>query len=331
MLGVATMSVLMVGAGAIGQVLGYHLAQGGARVSFLVHKGHPLPASRAFTLSRRRRWGAPTTDAFRPHHFFTSIAELRSEGWDQVWLCVPSTALEPSWVEELAAATGNATLVFLPAGVEVVTRLRPPEDRTVVGLISLMSRFTDTGVAYWLPPLSALMVAGPRVRRDGVLRALRRGGCPAVAGDAARAGAFGSAVLIPHVVALEGAGWSYATFMEGRWLGVSVAATREAAAVAAAHLGVGRSLLEWAFARWLVRLVVAVARRLVPVDLPEFFRVHFTKVRRQSEAQLREYIALGERYGRRTEGLEHLVREVFERGSHLPRNQASPEAAPDSP
>lgn len=308
------MNALIVGAGAVGQVFGLHLARGGARVSFLVRKGHPLPASHAFNLVRLRRWGRPRTDAFRPHRFFTSPDEVRAEQWDHVWLCVPSPSLEKPWIAALAAATGEATLVFLPAGLEIIERLGPPEERSVVGLISLMSRASGPGptITYWLPPLVALVLDGPPQRRDAAVKVLRRGGYAAVAGDARKAGAFGSAVLIPHVVALEGAGWSYGDFSRGHWLADSVAASREASGVAAAHLGSRRSLMARIVSPWVVRLALVLARWVVPFALAEFFQAHFTKVRRQSESQLREYIAIGERTGQPTQALRRLVLQIFE-------------------
>jgi 2-dehydropantoate 2-reductase len=306
------MNVLIVGAGAIGQVFGFHLAQGGARVSYLVRKSHALPSSRAFHLDRLRRWGRPRTDAFRPHRFFTSLDELRAEQWAQVWLCVPSPSLETDWVTSLVAATGDATLVFLPAGLEVVDRLAPPKERTVVGLISLMSRSSGLGVSYWLPPMVTLVLEGPEQRRAAAVKLLRRGGCAAVSGDARRAGAFGSAVLIPHVVALEAAGWSYRALAQGPWLTDSLAATREASAVAAAQLGTRQPLGPRLLRPWVLRLALWLARWAVPFSLEEFFQAHFTKVRRQSEAQLREYIALGKRAGQPTPAIERLVHQVFE-------------------
>lgn len=309
------MNALVVGAGAVGQVFGLHLARGGARVSFLVRESHPLPASHAFNLVQLRRWGRPRTDAFRPHRFFTSTDEVRAEQWDQVWLCVPSPSLEKPWITALAAATGQATLVFLPAGLEIIERLGPPEERSVVGLISLMSRASGSTVTYWLPPLVALVLDGPPQRRDAAVKALRRGGYAAVAGDARKAGAFGSAVLIPHVVALEGAGWSYDDFSHSHWLADSVAASREASGVAAAHLGSRRSLMARLVSSWVVRLALVLARWVVPFTLAEFFQAHFTKVRRQSETQLREYIAIGERTGLPTQAMRRLVLQIFGGGS----------------
>lgn len=320
------MNALVVGAGAIGQVFGFHLAQGGARVSFLVRKAHGLPSTRAFTVSRLSRWARPRPSTFRPHHFLTSLDEVRTERWDQVWLCVPSTSLSEPWITALAAATGDATLVFLPAGLEVVGRTRAPEERTVVGLISLMSRRASPGVEYWLPPLVTLILSGPPRRRDGAISALRRGNFAAVAGDAPKAGAFGSAVLIPHVVALEGAGWSYEALLAGHWLQDSLQASREAAAVAAAHLGVREPFLTRLLSRWLVRLALRLAAWGVPFPLADFFKAHFTKVRAQSEAQLREYIALGERHGKTTEALRRLVLEVF--GAPPPLALEVPASAP---
>lgn len=67
--------------------------------------------------------------------------------------------------------------------------------------------------------------------------------------------------------------------------------------------------------RWTLRCGLALARRWLPFELEGFFRSHFTKMRRQSEAQLREYIELGERHGQPVDALKQLVAQVFGGGS----------------
>ncbi len=48
--------VLVVGAGAVGQVYGLYLRRGGARVSFLVKPAHAAWCQRGFALHRLRLW-----------------------------------------------------------------------------------------------------------------------------------------------------------------------------------------------------------------------------------------------------------------------------------
>ena len=53
------MKVLVVGAGAVGQVYGHALARGGARVTFLVKPKHVEEARRGFVLYELNRGRAP--------------------------------------------------------------------------------------------------------------------------------------------------------------------------------------------------------------------------------------------------------------------------------
>ena len=324
------MKVLVIGAGAVGQVYGRHLQLGGAEVSFLVRPKHEGEHDDGFTMYPLRAKGEYAPVVFRPDGILTSLDEVKGQKWDQVWVCVASTALVRPWVDEICAATGDATLVFFAAGMGVVERLELPEERCVFGLISMMSYFAPLdgetvakpGVAYWFPPLSPTSFAGPAARRDAAVAALERGECPAVSREHVReSSAFGSALLIPHITALEGAGWSYERFVREHWLADSIASTREALAAAASHLGARPPFAMRLVGAWSLRLLLAVLRAIAPLDLAKFFKIHFTKVREQSQMQMAEYIRLGTQGGQPVTALSKLTEAVFGEGwkqTHLP-------------
>ncbi len=157
------MRVLIVGAGAVGQVFAHHLARGGAEIMLLVKPKHADLARRGFAVHRRRRGGV---DSARVRaDVLTSTAEAARTRWDAVLLCVPSTALaDARWLRELAAATGDATVVSFGPGLDDATRVIAAcgAERTVAGAIGLMAWAsplagarddTPPGTAYWLPPL----------------------------------------------------------------------------------------------------------------------------------------------------------------------------------
>lgn len=317
------MNVLVIGAGAVGQVYGRHLQLGGAKVSFLVRPKHKGEHDDGFTMYPLHTKGEYAPVVFKPDAILTSFDEVEGQVWDQVWVCVASTALVRPWVDEICAATGDATLVFFAAGMGVVERLELPKERCVFGLISLMSYFAplegetvaEPGVAYWFPPLSPTSFAGPQARRDAAVGALKRGKCPAASREHVReSSAFGSALLIPHIIALEGAGWSYERFVREHWLADSIASTREAAGAAASHLGKPPPFAMRLVGAWTLRLLLAVLRAIAPLDLAKFFKVHFTKVRDQSKMQMAEYIRLGTKGGQPVTALSKLTEEVFGAG-----------------
>ena len=72
------MRVLIVGAGAVGQVYGHHLQRGGAEVTFLVKPRYETDARAGFTLWRLRRLGRPRR-VIMAEHAVTSDASLLAE------------------------------------------------------------------------------------------------------------------------------------------------------------------------------------------------------------------------------------------------------------
>ncbi len=319
------MNILIVGAGAVGQVYGRHLSIGGARVSFLVRPKYKDAHKDGFTIYPLRSKGAYEAVRFKPDQILSSLGEVKNETWDQVWLCVPSTALVRPWLDEVVAAIGDATLVLFPSGIDVVEQLLPilPSERCVSGLIPMMSYFapmegeqlSEPGVAYWFPPLSPTALSGSPARRDAVIDALKRGKCSAAAHRNVReVSAFGAAVLIPHVVALEGAHWSYEALASEHWLVDSVSSTREAIAAAAAHLKISVPFVARFFRPWTMRILLRIVRFIAPLDVAAFFKSHFTKVREQSKMQMAEYIALGVESGQSVTGLTRLTDDVFGAG-----------------
>ncbi|MBC7173300.1 MAG: ketopantoate reductase, partial [Polyangiaceae bacterium] len=183
------MKVLVVGAGAVGQVYAAHLKRSGAHVALYVRPERAEDARRGLTLYRMRAlFRRHVVETFVADQVVVSAAEVAAEGWDQVWLCVPTTALAGAWVEALLRAAGDATVVTIAPGVEVrarVSSLVPPAN-VVTGLVGLLAyqgplpgEPLDPGVAYMFPPFAKSRFSGHPDRVDPVVEALRRGGCPA--------------------------------------------------------------------------------------------------------------------------------------------------------
>jgi ketopantoate reductase len=313
----ARVRVLVVGAGAVGQVYGYHLARGGAEVAFLIKPAHAAELAAPLTLyplnRPRRRRAEPVS--FAGFGVLTDPAAVARERWDQVYLTVSSPALRAGdWFDRLAPALGAATLVLLQPGPDdrrfVAQRL--PAEQIVQGVITLVgyraplpgeTRFPRPGVAYWFPPLSPSLMSG--ARREPVLAALRAGGLPARRyRDIAAVAAFPTALLMPLLAALEQAGWSFRALREPARLALATRAAGEALAVMA-HQG-GRRVpwpLRLLNRPLVVRLALALAPRVMPLDTEAYLRVHFTKVGDQTRDFLRTYLTVGRGAGLPTDGL----------------------------
>jgi 2-dehydropantoate 2-reductase len=314
--------VLLVGAGAVGQVFGKYLQAAGCEISFLVKEKYAEEARRGYTLYElglSSRGYTPTS--FSHFGVLVSLQDVAAQQWEQVWLCVSSTALRAgSWVEALARATGDATWVMLQPALDDrdwLLQWVPPE-RLVSGMIPFLSfpapllpedPVPVPGMAFWFPPLARGPFSGPRERLDAVLRTLRTGGYPARRHpDTIRAAAIPTAVLTVFIDELESVGWRFDRFLEPDSLERVQRAAREAVRIAAWRTGTSPSAVLPLLRPALFRLLLSLASRLVPFDLETYLRVHFSKVAAQTRWMMREYIELGRKAGLQVQHLQDSAR-----------------------
>lgn len=131
------MKILVVGAGSVGQVYARHFQRGGAEVAFLVKEKHAAEARRGFTMYPLRESGRA------PVRFegFDVLTALDGSKWDAIVLCVSSPAIRGKWLDELAAGSGDATIVMLQPGLtdHAYVAERVGAGRLVSGLIGFMA------------------------------------------------------------------------------------------------------------------------------------------------------------------------------------------------
>lgn len=317
--------ILLVGAGAVGQAYGYHLRRGGAEVSYLVKPKYRAQVEAGFLLYRHQLIGEPRALHFGDFEVLTDHDAVGAEHWDQVWLCVSSTALKGEWLEDLCARIGDATLVSLQPGLEDIERVSAayPPAKIVLGMITLISyqsplpgEHLREGVAYLLPPgapipFSDLMPTSHAVlqrRAHAVADALQQGGCPAkVDPKTAQLAAFAAAVVVPVVAALETAGWSFTRLRKGPAMELASTAAREAQHTVSAHLNANPPLpLRLARRSEFLGLALRMGARMMPFDLEVYLEYHFTKVGAQTRQILDNYIELGAQNEQSTRSLSIL-------------------------
>src|SRR5690554_5786596 len=153
--------ILMVGAGAVGQTYGYHLSRGGADVTFFVKEKYRAEAEAGFLMHQHRPLRGPRSFYYDNYRILSDVEEVAQNRWDQVWLCISSTALKGDWLAELCARIGDATLVSLQPGLEDLEYVAQVYDpaKIVAGLITFIAYQSPLpgdklgpGVAYLLPP-----------------------------------------------------------------------------------------------------------------------------------------------------------------------------------
>jgi 2-dehydropantoate 2-reductase len=297
------LNVLIVGAGALGQVFGHHLARGGARVQLLVKSGRQEAARGAFRIWRLRRLRRPLEGRFLAAGVHGDPGRVAAERWDLVFLCVASTALRGDLPARLAAAVGGATVVSIGLGAhdqEVLSTVFPAQQLVVV-LPSLLAwqgpladEIPEAGVAYWVPVPAPIGVGGAPGRGGVVVEALRRGGLRArLVPRAATDGQRLAALAIPYIAALEAAGWSLRALRRDPRLELAAAAAREARSVVVGQQE--RDLLDrLALSPDVARIVLRLMPHLVPFDLERYLAKHFSKVGAQTRLMLGEWAALAE-------------------------------------
>ena len=289
-------SILIVGAGAVGQAYAFHLAQSGAAVTFLVKDKYLRTMEHGLDIHVLA--GPQRGRHHLTHLRITSELDEAMEGaWDQVWLCVSSPALHGDWLNTLCSKLGDATLVMLQPGMhdyERVTRL-VPESQVVRGMITLVSYKAplegDTGepaMTWWFPPFSPTPFAGESTRVNEVVSPLKAGGLPAKhVRELDTQLRVGSALLMPLIAALEDAEWSLDQVSQPERLKLAAKAARQCLDISIpGRLNLVKALLT---RPWLLHLALSIAPRLTPFNLEAMLRFHFTKVGLQTRVMLQEY------------------------------------------
>lgn len=308
----------------MGQVYARHLQLGGAEVTFFVKDKYAESARAGFVLyplnrPKRRRTEPVRLDGVPA---ITTIARAAAEPWDVVILTVASPALrQGTWLAELGRATGDATIVVLQPGFEdhaiVTGQAAIDERRLVFGAIVLLSyaaplpgetRFASPGTAYWFLPLISAPLSGPAARVGPLVDVLRRGGLP-VRRDSniARITTFPTAVLMPHLTALETVGWRWDA-LRAEPLRLALRASAEASAIATHARGLPLPFVRRLLKPFVIRAGLCLVPLVVPLDIETFWREHFTKVSDQTRLFMNDYLARGRAAGQPTAALEELMR-----------------------
>jgi len=319
----SSVKVLVVGAGAVGQVYGWFLKQSGAEVFFYVKPKHRAEARKGFDLYPLNTWKeGEAAQHWKADGVLASPADLAGHAFQQVYLAIPSTGVEGNWLPAFVKALGeHATVVSLmpsPDDHAHVVAAGLPQERLVAGLISMVSylaplegetRFAKPGVAYYLPPLAPSLYSGDQARTAEVVKRLNQGGLPARAHkDVPGLVAFPTGALMSYLAALELAGWSLrGLFQDARRLDLGVHAAGEALKIAAKDSGrfpfFFRTLTHPIF----LRAGISAAQKLAPFPLETYLKAHFTKVGAQTRVLLNSVIEKGRAHQLAVTHLESLL------------------------
>ena len=298
------MNVLVIGAGAVGQVYGYHLAKGGAVVSFYIREQYAVELDKGLDLYQHSLFGKVLKGRARHHQFnqFSYIADtasLRQESYDYILNTVSSTALRSGWWEAFKNASGNAYIVSLQPALddaELILKTLPRE-RFIKGLIQFFSYQSPlpgsdepTGIHYLLPPVAGLF-ENESGRASDLIQALNKGGFNARhQQDLNFYSSSLSSISIPLTAALEISEWRISKLIERDNLQLGLAAAREANQAIALALD-GKQVSSRLLREWLVRLFLRIVPIVSPFDVEAYLKFHFSKVGDQTRLMLEQFIA----------------------------------------
>lgn len=318
--------ILIVGAGAVGQVFGYHLARAGAAVTYFVRERYVAELGAGLTLYAVG--AADERREFSDYQVVSRPAQVAAGGFQQVWVCVNSASLRGPWLSELLAAAPEALLVApLPSQSDREYLLGHVAEARLVQCVVAFLAYTsplagetraEPGIAFWFPPLVACgFWGGDQVASRGAARLLKAGGCPARYQEhLVRDASLGSALLMSLLGALEGVGFSFSAFRADKVrVSLSKRAADEALRVVAQRLGCAVPLRFRAVNQGLsYRVATSLAPRFTPFDLERYWRYHFTKVSAQTHLVLRGYTRDAAEAGLPHAALDELVGQLPGRG-----------------
>lgn len=296
------MRILIVGAGAVGQVFGYFLRSAGVEIAYyarsataaklnesLEEEGLPL-----FRISRKRGRSAETQH-LTGCRVFTDTSESRDFAPDQIWFTTPSTVFYTEWFGEfLKEVPAGRVVCFAPEGAHPdILSIVGDSSRFVFGGITFMAWQGDLNggggrsgcVNYWLPPGAALPLMGTTEACRDVKNLLVSAGLSATVQSPGyrRMQASVTSFLSTFVAGFELSGWTFGAFRRGPWLAVSARACREAI----------RGQFGWAgpWSRILLAMTLSTAGYylatfflpvLLPFDAEKYLGFHYRKTGTQS-------------------------------------------------
>lgn len=313
------MHALIVGAGSVGQVYGYYLQRGGARVTYLVKPKHVPGLEDGVVLYPWNRRNRAEPVHWKAYELATDLDQAFAEDPDVVFVATSATALmSGTWFEELVAVLGDRTLVSLQPGTSTPEWIyaRMDKDQVVWGLIALSAfpapmpgqDLPEPGQGWWVPWGSKLGFSGPTERAKPVVDAMGRGGVAVALRDDIHVDqAFMGPILANTVVPLELSGWSMKRLADdAELLGLAHRCMKECWAWAEAKTGQPTPFVPRNLSPGLLRIVLRWLLPQAPLDMETFFRVHYTKIADQTPILLKKRIEDAQELGVGTEALEAL-------------------------
>lgn len=304
------MKAVVVGAGAIGVAYAWHLAAGGAAVTFLVREKYVSSLRDGIDVVPPGARGA--SQRFTTYDV-SATSSVCSDA-DLVVLAIPSTGYNEEQIRELHHASPAAAIVLslLPQAADHRLVAEQMAGRVVLaGMLAICAYASPlpgseapSGQAWWFPPLAKCLVGGENLAATrAVVGALRAGGLPAGVARGIPRSDGGNALLLILVAGLSISGWRFAGLIRSPQRETVRRAAVEASSLAKRRANGSELLASLLFTRFGLWLLWRAAALVVPFDFERFLEVHFTKVSQQSLANLQQWVTEADEASTRVPGI----------------------------
>ena len=312
-------NILIIGAGAVGLVYGRHIAMGGNQVTFFVREKYVIEMSKGtilYHMNNDKSLQKPIN--FTDYSLMSSFDELGQTNWDQIYLCISSTALQSFDFEGFKNhLLGEPTIVMLQPNSQDYQFLNQhfPAEQIVEGMITLISYATPlateqvdpAGTAYWLPPLAPTPFSGEKKRRDEVIKAFKDGKLRAgTESNVQNKALFPTAFLTVFLTALEANNWKFESLKNnGAILNQLTKVYNEVFSTLEAKHKVKRPFgIGWISSPFVIKVLLKFAPMVMPMDIETYLEYHFKKVNDQTKLYMKNFQLTAESVGVEHENLK---------------------------
>lgn len=315
---------LVIGGGAVGQVIGKHLALAGVQPSLYLKPKYAGTADEGFYLHPTPTFGKQHTIRWDDFKIYTRPEQLAQVHADQVYICTSSTDLRRGWVEQIWPLFRHALWVVMTPGLDDYAYMAKtvPERFLVEGKVGFLAYNAPLpgeelaeGVAYWCPPMSPTMFTASDPETGlAVTRLLEKGGLAVgLATDFHANKLYSTGLTLPLVLSLEARGWDFNRLRDDRAaLARLCVAINEIATAIEAQTGTSSTMAMRLKKPGTWRLFLKYGDRFAPIPLAAYYRAKYTKFRAQSEKLLNDFAGLIARHGGNPVALADLRREWLE-------------------
>ena len=308
------MNILIVGAGAVGQVYGHHFQQQGHQVTFLIKEKYQAELSQGMTLYHLNKdKSLENPISFDEYQLITDWPDHSSHNFDVILLSIPSTALRhlPFADVERCCSQKTPILMLQPSAEDfAILADNLPGVPLAEGLISLIAYQTPLidnrnqqlsqqpdkrGIAYYLPPMAMPLSSDNQQLARQLTTLFNDSNIKArVSRSAIADSKVPSAFLMTFLCALEAADWNLEQLSQNKTLLRELTSAQRFFLPTRLPQGwqqtIASILVTAALRPMLYRLLIRVAPWLLPLPLEAYLKFHFSKVRQQTLLYMHDYI-----------------------------------------